>query len=152
MDIDLRPMIDRLVEREKEYIREDREEYGCAMALIVAPDGVHLDFPEFEDEESKQMAYQRLVSLAREKNATIIVTLNNAWTRSARDGEDLDDIGAGELNATNAEPCLVLTISGPGIQSQSLEMGYTIRGDEIRFSPLEPMDSCIVNLLPGWSD
>lgn len=152
MDIDLRPMIDRLVEREKEYIREDREEYGCAMAVIVAPDGIHLRLPEFEDEESKQAAYEPIVALAKEKNATVIVTFNNSWTRAAEYPGELDDIGPGELNSSNATPCLLVTLSGPGMKRQALQMDYFIHPDDVRFGPLEPMESCVVNLLPGWSD
>ena len=151
MDIDLTPMIERLIEREKEYIREDREEYGCAMAVVVAPDGLHLDFPKFEDEESKQAAYEHLVEFARAKNATVIVTLNNAWGRAAKYPGELDDIGPGELNSTNAKAHLLLTISGPGMNSQALEMEYEINGDEVRFGPLTIMESATVSLLPGWS-
>ena len=152
MDIDLHPMIHNLVEREKEYIREDREEYGCAMAVIVAPDGIHLSLPEFEDEESKQAAYEHIVAVAKEKHATVIVTFNNSWTRAAEYPGELDDIGPGELNAHNAKPCLLLTLSGPGMKSQALQMDYFINADDVDFGPLEPLKSCEVNLLRGWSD
>lgn len=152
MDIDLEPMINRLVEREKEYIREDRQEYGCAMAVIVTPEGIHLDYPEFEDEDSKHAAYEYLVRFAREKNATAIVTLNNAWTKAAGYPGELDDVQAGELNSSNASPCLLVTISGPGIKSQAFELAYEIRDAEVRFGSLEPLQSAEVNLLPQWSE
>lgn len=152
MDVDLEPMIHRLVEREKEYIREDREEYGCAMVVVVSPDGIHLDFPKFEGEDSKRAAYEHLVRFAKEKNATAIVTLNNAWTKAADYRGELDDVQAGELNSLNASPCLLITISGPGIKSLALEMAYELSDTEVRFGSLQPLESVEVNLLPGWSE
>jgi hypothetical protein len=152
MDVDLEPMIHRLVEREKEYIREDREEYGCAMAVVVSSEGIHLDYPKFDDEDSKRAAYERLVRFAREKNATAIVTLNNAWTKAASYPGELDDVQAGGLNSSNASPCLLVTISGPGIKSRVLEMAYELSDTEVRFGSLQPLESAEVNLLPGWSE
>lgn len=152
MDVDLEPVIHRLLEREKEYIRKDREDYGCAMAVVVSPDGVHLDFPKFEDEDSKRAAYEHLVRFAREKNATAIVTLNNAWTKAASYPGELDDVQSGELNSSNASPCLLVTISGPGIESRALEMAYELSDTEVRFGNLEQLESVEVNLLPGWSE
>lgn len=152
MDLDVESMIHRLVEREKEYIREDREDYGCAMAVVISPEGTHLDYPEFEDEESKHAAYNHLVRFAREKNATAIVALNNAWTRAAIYSGELDDVQAGELNGLNANPCLLITISGPGMKSRASEMEYDISETDVRFGDLQPLDSVEVNLLPNWSE
>ena len=152
MDIDLEPIIHRIVEREKEYIREDREDYGCAMAVVVSPEGLHLDYPDFDDEDSKQAAFEHLVRFAREKNATAIVTLNNAWTRAASCPGELDEVQAGELNSSNASPCLLITISGPGMKSRALEMAYELSETEVRFGNLHPLESVEVNLLPGWSE
>jgi hypothetical protein len=133
VDVDLKPMIERLVEREKEYIREDLEDYGCAMAVVVTPEGTHLDFPKFDDEDSKRAAYEHLVRFAKEKKATAIVTLNNAWTRTAQYPGELDDIGPGEIDATNGMRCLLVTISGPGMKSCVLEMKFELLEREVRF-------------------
>jgi len=152
VDVDLKPMIERLVEREKEYIREDREGYGCAMAVVVTPEGIHLDFPKFDDEVSKRAAYDHLVHFAKEKNATAIVTFNNAWTRAAQYPGELDDIAPGEIDATNGTPCLLVTISGPGMKSCALEMEFEFLEREVRFGTLEQLESVDVNLLAGWSD
>jgi hypothetical protein len=31
-------------------------------------------------------------------------------------------------------------------------MEYSTSAADVRFGPLEPLQSCIVGLLPGWSD
>lgn len=152
MDVDLRTLMEVALEREKTYIREDREDYGCAAVFTVTPTGVLATFPDFEDEESKQNAYVEIVSTAKANDATAILTVNNAWTKSAEHDGELDDIGPGELGAHNASPCLLVTVSGPGMQSRAFHMPFQLEPDGVNFGELQEMKHAEVDLLPGWSD
>lgn len=60
MDVDVPALFSRLLERQKEYVLEDRENYRCAMVVVIAPEGMHLDFPKFQDEEAKSGRIRRL--------------------------------------------------------------------------------------------
>jgi hypothetical protein len=44
-------------------------------------------------------------------------------------------------------------VSGPGLQSCSLELGFDIKDGTVQFDP-EPalLDKIELNLLPGWPD
>jgi len=54
-----------LLERQKEYVSEDLEKYSCAMVVTVAPEKIYYGFPKFEDTDSKEMVYRRVVDTAK---------------------------------------------------------------------------------------
>jgi hypothetical protein len=152
MDVDLNAIIERLMAREKEYISEDRHEYGCAMAAVITPDGIHLDFPRFEDDTSKNDAYQHLVTFAKEHNAQAIITLNNARTRVFKEPVDSDTALSEEMDSSNSKTCLLVTVTGPKLRSYVVQIGYEFAGDNVIFSEPEVSDRLEVNFLPDWSE
>lgn len=61
MDIDVKKVMLTLLERQKEYVVEDREDYSEGMVAVFLVDGSsYVTFPEFEDEESKIAAYSAI--------------------------------------------------------------------------------------------
>ena len=148
--IDLKALMLQLLEREKGYVVEDLEEYGCAMVVTVTPDDIFLEFPKFENDEEKDAAYGEIVSKAKSNGATAIVTVNSAFTQAVDHPDDLDGYWSGKLNAENAQRCILLTASGPGMKSFGVEFTYEIVDGKVLFDPLEDFHEVEVGMLPDW--
>jgi len=148
--IDLKALMLRLLETEKGYVAEDLDEYGCAMVVTVTPNDTFLQFPKVENDDEKDAAYAEIVSKARSDGATVIVTVNSAFTQAVDNPDELDGYWPGKLNASNARRCLLLTASGPGMKSFGVEAEYEIVGDDVLFEPLEDFHEMEVEMLPNW--
>ena len=148
--IDLKALMLQLLEREKGYVVEDLDEYGCAMAVIVTPNDTFLQFPQFEDDDEKDTAYEQIVSKARSDGATVIITVNSAFTQAVDHPDDLDGYWPGKLNVNNARRCILLTASGPGMKSFGVEFTYEIVDGKVLFDPLEDFHEVEVGMLPDW--
>jgi len=154
MDIDVKKIMLTLLERQKEYVLEDLEEYGEGMVAVFTPDGKsYVSFPEFEDEASKIAEYAAIVETAKSRNAVLIITVNSARTKANPTDTELENYRWGDFDGTNSRSCILLTASGPGLQSCSLELGFDIKDGTVQFDP-EPelMDKIELNLLPNWPD
>ena len=148
--IDIKALMLQLLEREKGYVVEELEEYGCAMVVTVTPDDTFLAFPQFESDDDKDTAYEEIVSKARSDGATTIITVNSAFTQAVDHPGDLDGYWPGKLNAGNARRCILLTASGPGMKSFGVEFKYQIVDGKALFDPLEDFHEMEVGLLPNW--
>jgi hypothetical protein len=140
MDIDVKKVLLTLLERQKKYVLEDLEKYGEAMVAVFTADGEsYVSFPEFE--------------AAKSKNAVLIVTVNGARTKANPTEGEMDVYRWGDFDQTNSRRCILLTASGPGLQSCSLEQGFEIKDEKVQFDP-EPeiMNGIELNLLPNWPE
>jgi hypothetical protein len=152
MDIDVKKVMLTLLERQKEYVLEDREDYGEGMvAVFLADDQSYVTFPEFDDEESKIAVYGAIVQKAKADGAVLIITVNSARTKKDPTDAELECYRWGEFGPSDSQSCILLTASGPGLRSCSLQLGYEIRDANVEFD-LEPEFSSGIelNLLPDW--
>jgi hypothetical protein len=152
MDLDVKKTMLVLLEREKGYVMEDLKDYGSAMVVVFTSNGEsYLSFPEFEDEASKIAEYSAIVETAKSKHAVLIITVNNARTKANPSDADLENYRWGDFNSTNSRSCILLTASGPGVQSCSLELRFDIKDGTVEFDH-EPkfMNRIELNLLPDW--
>jgi hypothetical protein len=152
MDIDVKKVMLKLLETQKEYVLVDLEKYSEAMVAVFTADGKpYVKFPKFEDEAGKIAEYTAIVETARSKNAILMITVNDARVRKNATAADVENYRWGDFDETNARTCVVLTASGPGLQSCSLELGYTISSGRVEFDP-EPefLYGIELNLLPDW--
>jgi hypothetical protein len=143
-----------LLEREKGYVEEDLENYGAAMvAVFTADNQSYLVFPKLEDEESKIAEYSAIVEAAKSQNAVLIITVNSARTRANPTEAELESYKWGDFDSTNSRCCILLTASGPGLRSCSLELGFGIKDGKVEFDA-EPqiMNEIFLNLLPNWPE
>jgi len=154
MDINVKKLMLTLLERQREYVLEDLEEYGEAMVAVFTVDGEsYVSFPEFEDESSKISAYSAIVATAKSKNAVLMITVNRARTKANPTETELENYRWGDFDATNSRSCILLTASGPGLQSCSLELGFDIKDGKVHFDrEPEIMNKIELNLLPDWPD
>jgi hypothetical protein len=152
MDIDVKKIMLTLLERQKEYVLEDRENYGEAMvAVFLADNQSHVTFPAYEDEEGKIAAYSAIVRKAKEDGAVLIITVNSARTKKDPPEAELENYRWGDFGPSDSQSCILLTASGPSLRSCSLQLGYAIRGTNVEFD-LEPEFSYGIELtlLPDW--
>ena len=152
MDLDVKKLMLVLLERQKEYVLEDLESYSCAMVAVFAADGQsYLTFPKFEDEISKIEAYASIVKRAKLIHAAIIITVNAARYSASTGVEEIDDYRWGDFDETNSRPCILLTASGPDVESCSLQLGYEIAKGKVLFDQEpEMLYRIMLNLLPDW--
>jgi len=122
------------------------------VAVIIAPgENLILDV-EFDSEEEREEIYAEMTEVAREKNASAIITVNDVY---------LDDIGAparlhgggwGVL-AESARDAILITISGGGFETWSLICPYFVRDAQVIFQPSReaPNPGGEVDLLGDWT-
>jgi hypothetical protein len=152
MDLDVKKIMLMLLERQKEYVLADLENYSEAMVAVFTADGQsHITFPKFQSEASKIAEYTAIVETAKSKDAILMITVNHARRRLNAAGAELDDYRWGDFDETNSRTCILLTASGPGLQNCSLELGYTVNGRSVEVDP-EPefLYGIELNLLPDW--
>lgn len=151
MDIDVRALMLRLFERQKEYVVEDREQYGEAMVTMFTEDNQSLlMYPKFDDSETKILEYAAVVEKAKRERAVLIVTVNGGRSGLPNLLKDMGDGQWVDFNETNSIPCILITASGPGLRSCSLSAEYSISGTEVVFAEPEFSHDVEVSLLPDW--
>ena len=152
MDIDVKKVMLKLLETQKKYVLADLENYCEAMVAVFTADGKsYVTFPKFEGEESKMAEYTAIVETAKSKDAILLITVNHARARLNAADAGLENYRGADFEATNSRPCILLTASGPGLQSCSLELGFAINDRIVAFDP-EPefLYGIELNLLPDW--
>ena len=109
--------------------------------------------PEFNDEESKTAAYEEVVRVAREKIAIAIVTVNSATTsQDSLIGDDLGGYWWGKIAADGGCDCILITASGPNMQSYQLTVAYEVTPNDVRFDSHARIEVGRVNFLRGWAE
>jgi hypothetical protein len=152
MDLDVKKLMLTLLGVQKEYVLQELEDYGEAMVAVFTADGEsYLSFPKFDDEVSKIAEYSTIVETAKSKNAVLIITVNNARIKADPTDAELENYRWGDFDSTNSKSCILLTASGPGVQSCSLQLGFAVRGCEVEFDLAPELTNGIeLNLLPDW--
>ena len=75
---DLTQLALKLFEIEKKHLLEEKQEYCCAVVIVITPEGRNYEDVEFNDETEMDAAYGAVVERAKSKKATAIITLTTA--------------------------------------------------------------------------
>lgn len=122
-------------------------------AVVITPDENLIFDIEFETEEERDEIYAEMMEVAQERNASAIVTVNDAYTDDAPGAPvQLQGQGWGAL-AGSATEAIMITISGSGFETWSLVCPYFRREDRIIFHPAREMRNPggEVELLGDWT-
>jgi len=141
---DLREFALQLLENEKRFLLEDKEEYCTAVVVVVTPEQRYSEEAEFENEEEKIDAYA--VNRAKENDASAIITINTSFVRS----DAVSDYRWGDLEHSGAPRAITLTISGPSLEPVSLSLPFSIEDGTVNIGEMSDFEPAVVGLLPGW--
>src|SRR4051812_8794035 len=119
---DLRQLALQLLEIEKRFLLEDREEYRTAVVVVVTPEERYSEEAEFENEEEKIDAYTAIVDRAKKNHASAIITINTSFVRS----DAPSHYRWGDLEHSSAPRAITLTISGPSLEPVSLSLPFIV--------------------------
>ena len=147
-DFDLRSFALGVLEIAKENLQRDGE--LVAAAFIVTGSQIQCVSVDFGDHEGKTVAYKHLVEAAYAAEALALVTCNDAYWDNNASPEYLEGYYPGKLAAEGAKECLMLTVTGPSLQTWCVDVPYERLGKTIRFG--EPAESLgeEIGFLEDW--
>jgi hypothetical protein len=146
---DLKELMLRCLETEKQTVMEELNEYCCSIVIVLTPEGRYVRRAAFLDEDEKVAAYAEIVAEAKRQSALAIVTVNAARTRKLAPGEEAG-YWWGKLEAEGARDCISISASGPGMESYGLDLAYDIVGDHVQFDALPEFEKTEIGMLPDW--
>jgi hypothetical protein len=147
---DLKLLATELLEKETKFLLKEKEEYGAAVVVVVTPEERYWKEVEFDDEDEKIEAYRAIVSMAKEDNATAIITLNSSFERPLASNEELHEYQWGDLEKSGAQRAIIVTISGPSVDSWSLSLPYRFENGAVLLGDSGGFQPAVVDLLPDW--
>lgn len=121
-------------------------------AVVITP-GENLIFDlEFQDDEEREEIYAEMMDVAKEKNATAILTINDVFVDESAAAVKLEGEGWGAL-AGNSNEAIVITVSGSGFETWSLICPYLRKEDQFVFQLSREMitPGGEVDLLGDWT-
>ncbi len=122
------------------------------VAIVITPlENLILDL-EFEGGGEREEIYAEMMDVAREKNATAIITVNDIYLSDSGTPALLQGEGWGSL-AESAPEAIMITISGAGFETWTLLCPYFSREAQIVFQPSRegPNPGGEVELLGDWT-
>jgi len=137
-----------VLEIAKENLQRDGELVPAA--FIVTGEEIRCVAVDFTDHEQKAAAYGELIKMAREMQAIALVTCNDAFWKSKPGPEYLDGYYPGRLAAEGAKECIMLTVSGPAIETWCVDTPYERVGNTIRFGESSESFGDEVGFLENW--
>lgn len=145
---DLTQLALKLFEIERKQLIEEKEEYSCAVVVVITPEGRYYEDVEFNDETEMDAAYGAIVERAKGKNATAIITINTGRERDV-EGE-FGPYWWGKLAAENQPRCLFLTISGPTVKPLSMSQPFSVQNNQVSLGTQTEFEPATLNMLPNW--
>jgi hypothetical protein len=104
-------------------------------AVVITPSENLIFDLEFETDDEREELYAEMMDVARQKNASAILTVNDVYlNEEAAARVQLQGEGWGKL-AESAHEALVVTISGSGFETWSLVSPYHQRDEQVVFEP-----------------
>ena len=149
-DFDLRDFALGVLEIAKENLQQDGE--LVAAAFIVTEFQIQCVSVKFGDHQEKAVAYQQLVKAAREANASALVTCNDAYWGNDASREYLEGYYPGKLAAEGAKECLMLTVTGPSLQTWCVDLPYERVSKTIRFGESTESLGEEIGFLQNWRE
>ena len=70
---DIKELALKLFEIEKRYLLEEKQEYSCAVVIVLTPGGRYYEEAEFDDENEMDTVYGAIAERAKARNATVMV-------------------------------------------------------------------------------
>lgn len=147
---DLNQLAVKLFEIEKEHLLEEKQEYCCAVVIVITPGGRYYEDVEFSDETEMDAAYGAIVERAKSRKATAIITISTAREKDVADESELKSYWWGKLAAENQPRCLFLTISGPSLESVSISLPFLVENNQVVLGTQTDFEPTVVNMLPNW--
>ena len=151
MELNLREFAQRVLEIAKQNLQAD----GCLIpiAFIVGPEGTELVQLSFQNHEEKECEYQELVRLAHEKNASAIVTVNDAYYAHRPNDlqEYVEGYYPGRLADEGSPECIMLTLSGPAFATWEVRVPYERTKEGIVFGAHKETTGGDFPFLEGWA-
>jgi len=147
---DLTQLALKLFEIEKKLLFDEKQEYSCAVVIVITPQGRYCEDVEFNDETEMDAAYGAIVERAKSKKATAIITISTVREKDVADESELESYWWGKLAAENQPSCLFLTISGPSLKSVSMSLPFSVENNQVVLGTQTEFEPTIVNMLPNW--
>lgn len=149
-DFDIKSFALSILEIAKRNLEKDKE--LVATAFMVTGSQIQCFSVDFVDHQEKVVAYKQLVEAARKANALALVTCNDAYVGGRAGPEYLESYYPGKLAAEGARECLMLTVSGPAMQTWCVDVPYDRLGDEIVFAEHSESLGEDVGFLEDWPE
>jgi len=148
-DFDLREFALGVLAIAKENLARDRELVPTAFA--ITENEIQCYSVSFADHYVKPDVYLKLVEVAKAQNALALITCNDAFWSDKAEPDFAEGYYPGKLAAEKAKECIMLTVSGPAIQTWSVEVPYERIGDAIEFGDVREQSGGELDLLEGWA-
>ena len=148
-DLDIRNFAMRLLEQ----ARGNLQQYGelVSVAFLVTPRELQCYSIKFRDQEGKAAAYNDLVNAAKAAEASALITLNDAYWKNNADAQAVDGYYPGKLAAEGAKECIMVTVSGPLIDTWCVEVPYERSKEGIQFGAHRESFGNQIGFLEGWN-
>ena len=130
-DFELKDFALNLLEIAKENLQRDRE--LVSTAFLVTADELQCYSITFRDQDEKTVAYDDLVKAAKAAKADALITCNDAYWKDKADRNYVEGYYPGRLAAEGAKECIMLTVSGPLMETWCLEVPYERSREGIQF-------------------
>jgi hypothetical protein len=147
-DFDLKTFALELLEGAKQNLARDGE--LASVAFVITSNQIQCYSVTFNDHKEKEIAYRDLVKIAQAAQATALVTCNDAYWKHNADRDYVEGYYPGKLAVEHAKECVMLTVSGPSIETWCIEVPYERSETEIQFGPQAESFGEELGFLEGW--
>jgi hypothetical protein len=148
-DLDLKEFALGVLAIAKENLQRDSNLIPTAFAITASH--IHCYSVSFANHDEKRGVYASLIEAAKQEGAVALITCNDAlWSNNAGP-EYVEGYFPGKLAVDGARECIMLTVSGPAIQTWSVEIPYERSDDRIKFGDLREETGGEVGFLEGWA-
>jgi hypothetical protein len=147
-DFDLKNFALGLLQGAKENLARDGD--LASVAFVIAGGQIQCYSVTFGDHKEKEIAYRGLVKIARAAQATALVTCNDAYWKHNADRDYVEGYYPGKLAAEHAKECVMLTVSGPSIETWCIEVPYERADRKIEFGEQVESFGEELGFLEGW--
>src|SRR5512146_2384124 len=148
-DFDLKDFALGVLEIAKENLQHDGE--LVSTAFLITESQLQCLSISFANPEEKPAAYRELVKAAQDAGASALITCNDAYWSTKTGAEDVEGYYPGKLAAEGAKECIMLTVSGPGIQTWCVDVPYVRSGKKIEFNQAMESFGHAIGFLEGWA-
>ena len=146
----LKTLATELLEKEKKFLLDEKDEYVAAVVVVVTPERRYWEEAEFNDEEEKVAAYADIVRHAKENGATAIITVNSSYVKPVTGSNELAEYHWGDLRESGSQRAITVTISGPGIESCCMSLPYSFEDGAVALGEPSEFKPAFVDLTPDW--
>lgn len=103
-------------------------------AVVITPEENLIFDLEFESDDEREEIYAEMIEVAKDQNASAIITVNDIYLDDSGSPVRLEGAGWESL-AASAMEAVIVTVSGSGFETWSLVSPYFRRGEQIVFQP-----------------